>query len=303
MTIATQHRHRRITERAAASPLRVDRDAGVIRGVKVLGHESANGRRYPSKTLQQAKPKYDGVRVFVDHPRRDGLGEDRSLRDWAGVIRNVRLAAGGLFGDLHLRRESEVFAGIIEAAERFPESFGLSHVVDAQYRVENGTEIIESIDEVFSVDLVSQPATTAGLFESRRRTIALNARCRRVLRSAKSWQQMQTADAERVRAYERSFRDRLAARGKRPRHRVGETLCLSQGGELPTDRRHAAQPARRGIVDAIASRLKTATDDQLMAAAKILAVDSFTESLNTYRRRFDAAVRRDRHTRNQRRTS
>src|SRR4029079_5122261 len=48
----------------------VDRDAGVIRGVKVLGRESRNGREYSDRALHEAARLYDGIGVNLNHPDR-----------------------------------------------------------------------------------------------------------------------------------------------------------------------------------------------------------------------------------------
>lgn len=156
----------RVRERATISTdHRVNREAGVIRGVRVCGESSVNGRRYPLAVLRQALPLYEGCRVYADHdysPR----GDDRSLRDWVGVLENVKIERNAVRGDLRLRRESQHFAPIMEAAEGFHRTFGLSHVIDAASHREGKIEVVDEIREVFSVDCVSNPATNHGLFES-----------------------------------------------------------------------------------------------------------------------------------------
>src|SRR5206468_1573433 len=47
-----------------------------------------------------------------------------------------------------------------------PHVAGFSHHVDAAFSKQNGETIIESIKRVVSVDLVTDPATTTGLYES-----------------------------------------------------------------------------------------------------------------------------------------
>lgn len=155
----------RITERTTTTG-RVDREAGMIHGVKLLGQESRNGRRYAPDAMAEAAPKYNGVKVFVGHPERDKLSEDRDWNDWAGIVENARFERGAIFGDIRLRKKSKHFEEILEAAEEFGHQFGMSHVADGEAKNYHGEEVIESISEVFSVDIVLQPATTAGLFES-----------------------------------------------------------------------------------------------------------------------------------------
>src|SRR5262245_8549331 len=94
MTAAVVSRKRlRIREAgtAAPAPLRVDRDRGVIKGVKVLGFTSANRRRYAKEGVARAVKKrlYEGTKVFVDHPSRPG--EMRPASALFGKLQNARL--------------------------------------------------------------------------------------------------------------------------------------------------------------------------------------------------------------------
>jgi hypothetical protein len=80
--------------------IRVDREAGVIRGVKLLGLESRNGRRYLPAALAQAVALYEGAKVNVNHPKGHPLAA-RDYQDRLGSIRNVNSREDGLFGDFH----------------------------------------------------------------------------------------------------------------------------------------------------------------------------------------------------------
>jgi hypothetical protein len=146
----------------------VDAERGVLRRVKLIGLESRNGRSYRPAALKEAVKLYEGRKIYVDHPRQDEAGADRKMDDWAGTITAARFESDGIYGDIKLRKESGHFAGIIEAAQEFPRDVGFSHVADGESKYEGETEIVESIRQVFSVDLVTDPATTAGFFESRR---------------------------------------------------------------------------------------------------------------------------------------
>lgn len=147
---------------------KVDAQNGVLYGVKLLGENSRNKRRYSREAMKRAVSKYDEVNSYVDHPDRERLSEDRKFNQWSGVFRNPRYVEGkGIFADLHLRQKGTYFEGILEAAQKFPTALGFSHVAEGESKLDGETEIIESIREVFSVDLVMDPATTAGIFESR----------------------------------------------------------------------------------------------------------------------------------------
>ena len=77
--------------------LRVDREAGVIRGVKLLGLASRNGRRYREEALSAAASLYEGAKVNINHPKGHPLSP-RDYQDRLGVVRGVHFRAGdGLF--------------------------------------------------------------------------------------------------------------------------------------------------------------------------------------------------------------
>jgi hypothetical protein len=150
---------------------RVDPQSGILYGVKVLGESSRNKRRYAKDAMREAVSKYDGVKSYVDHPDRERLSEDRKFSAWSGVFKNPRYVEGkGIYADLHLRQKGDYFEGIIEAAQKFPTAVGFSHVAEGESHLDGETEIVESIREVFSVDLVTDPATTKGMYESVHKT-------------------------------------------------------------------------------------------------------------------------------------
>jgi len=145
---------------------RVDAKAGVIRGVKILGPRSRNGRQYSMRAMEQAAALYEGVRVNLDHPGRNEPSSGRSLADRLGVLRNVRVERNGVYGDLFLLTSHPLAAMVIEAAEKMPGTLGLSHNAEGHISTENGRAMVETIASVHSVDLVQNPATVAGLFEN-----------------------------------------------------------------------------------------------------------------------------------------
>ena len=142
----------------------IDEAEGVIRGVRVLGLKSRNGRRYMAEAASRAADKYSEARVFVDHSKTKGA---RGMAEWWGVLREVRVAEdGGLRADLHYNKQHPMTGQLIEAAKRFPKRFGLSHVASGSTEQQGRETVVTEIEEVMSVDVVSDPATTQGLFES-----------------------------------------------------------------------------------------------------------------------------------------
>lgn len=152
----------------ASTPPQVDADAGIIRGVKVLGKVSANGRTYSPKAMESAAKMYAGVSVNIDHPSRSSPDFDRSIRDGFGRLTNPRTAADGVYADLEYLKAHPLAAQVVEAATRMPDQLGLSHNAEGDIqRSKDGTKTVVDVTAVYSVDLVRYPATNASLFESR----------------------------------------------------------------------------------------------------------------------------------------
>lgn len=144
---------------------KIDRAAGIIRDVKILGLASRNNRVYPESTLADAAPLYENAKVNLNHP--DGSPLDaRKYQDRFGLIKNVRLLPGeGLFGDFHFNPKHALAEQFLWDAENSPENVGFSHNVEAVVARKDGRQLVEKIESVRSVDLVADPATTCGLFE------------------------------------------------------------------------------------------------------------------------------------------
>jgi len=143
--------------------LRVDRERGVISGVKILGLESANGRSYQPQAMADAAKLYEGRPVNVDHVE----GQRRSYRDRIGRLTKIELRGDGLYGDLLVNPKHPLTEQLLWDAEHAPENVGLSHDAQGRTIARAGKVIVESIKSVRSVDLVAEPATTKGLFESK----------------------------------------------------------------------------------------------------------------------------------------
>jgi hypothetical protein len=145
--------------------LRVDRDAGVIRGVKLLGLSSRNGRRYREGALVDAIDLYEGAKVNINHPKGHPLSP-RDYQDRLGVVRGVQFRGGeGLFGDLHFNPRHALSEQLVWDAENAPQNVGMSHNVLARTKNVGDETIVEAITKVQSIDLVADPATTSGLYE------------------------------------------------------------------------------------------------------------------------------------------
>ncbi len=142
---------------------RIDRSEGVIYGVKILSGKSRNGRRYLQEAMEDSTPRYEGVKVFIDHvdPK---ASKRRATRERWGVLKNVRYQEG-LVGDLHYLKTHGLTEQILESIERFADA-GLSHDAGGKTRKQDGEEVVYEIAEVYSVDFVQNPATNKNLFEA-----------------------------------------------------------------------------------------------------------------------------------------
>lgn len=169
---------------AGPSPLKIDKDAGVIFRVKVLGRysrnthglaEAENGTEYTPACMKSALPLYEGSKVKIDHPTdRNRPGVERTIDDTFGVLRNCVVESDennepAIWADLHYLKSHELAPRVIEDVERGLGVWGLSHnAAAASERFDTAAKrlVIESIALVRSVDLVDKPATNRNLWES-----------------------------------------------------------------------------------------------------------------------------------------
>lgn len=140
-----------------------------IRNVVLLGAESKNKRNYTAECMRRAVPLYEGVQGYVNHPtpaeRQQGF---RDVMNLAGQFTRpvFHESEMKIRGDFQALPDDPAGAKFLNIARSMPNIAGLSHNAMATARTEGGIEIIESIDSVQSVDLVSCPATTNGMFEA-----------------------------------------------------------------------------------------------------------------------------------------
>ena len=161
---------------------RVDTQAGIIYGVKVLGPRSRNGRVYEDAAIRKALPLYEGVTVNINHVRNDPTTrayQERQMQDRWGVLRNVRYVEGSIYADLHYIKSHPMTKQLVEAAQRFPEIFGLSHDAGGDEQIIDGERRVVEMYEVKSVDVVADPATNEGLFESYQPASPMKSRMKR----------------------------------------------------------------------------------------------------------------------------
>ncbi len=153
----------------AMGSMRVDKERGVIEGVLILTGDkvSRNKTLYTKKALSEAVTRYEGAKMYLDHPKN---GETvRSVRDFGGTYRNVRLEEGNrLRADLHLSPSQDIRNVVIPIAESKPAGAGLSIRDRGHGREENGVFLVEGFagKTPFSIDLVMEASVNETLFES-----------------------------------------------------------------------------------------------------------------------------------------
>lgn len=153
----------------ALASTKIDKERGVIEGVLLLTGDkvSKNKTKYSSKVLSEARTRYEGAKMYLDHP---APGETvRSVRDFGGVYRNVRIEEGNkLRADLHLIPNPDIRNIVIPIAEATPPGTGFSIRDRGHGRDENGIFLVEGFagKGPFSIDLVTEASVNETLFES-----------------------------------------------------------------------------------------------------------------------------------------
>lgn len=148
----------------------VNKESGVIEGVVILTGEkvSRNKTFYTKQALSEAVARYEGAKMFLDHPK-PGEGEVRSVRDFGGVYKNVRIEEGKyLRADLHLIPSETMRNIVMPIAEAKPAGVGLSIRDRGRGREENGIFLVEGFAAKgsFSIDLVTEASVNETLTES-----------------------------------------------------------------------------------------------------------------------------------------
>lgn len=140
-------------------------EVAILHGVKLLGLASKNGRTYTPEAVRGAVSRYEGIQANIDHPP-DG-DETRRFRDRIGTYKQVRYVEDeGLFGDLHCNPAHPDVPTLMGWAQHDPTAVGLSHNATGRGRVINKKFVVEEITNVRHVDIVADPGSTKGLFES-----------------------------------------------------------------------------------------------------------------------------------------
>lgn len=144
----------------------IDGAAGIIRGVVVISKGEAKGHdgltiddKAINQFLQLAKEHKDGIKV------RFGKDHDAGADDICGILKNFYRSGDRVRADLHVLKADEHYEKIMEMARILPNEFGLSASTSATDETIDDVRYVRFSD-IFSVDIVSNPAATDGLFFS-----------------------------------------------------------------------------------------------------------------------------------------
>ena len=265
--------------------LRVDRQAGVIRGIKILGPRSRNGRDYLQDALARAVGLYEGAKVNVNHAKGHPLAP-RDYQERIGVIRNVAHRAGeGLFADFHFNPKHYLSEQLVWDAVNAPENVGFSHNVQARTRRQGETTLVEEILQVHSVDLVADPATTRGLFED----CSVADERRNVMVELADGANHPIAETENVGSEKLHPVLNVDAKAQSEQHPDAiQKLCQEQAAEIATLRTEidqlrarAAAESCRALVQSLLAEYRLPNPDSSDSMTKTIVSDSFLQSLLT----------------------
>ena len=151
----------------------LDVDNRTIRQRLIKAGTSQNRRQYPDAVLQAAAPLFEGTRTYVNHPSTRDMKErpERDVRHITGWLEGVRYENGALYGTRHFTENEagedvwKLVRSVVEGKAP-PSLVGASINAIGKARREKQDKgdllIVESIDQVNSVDDVTSPAAGGG---------------------------------------------------------------------------------------------------------------------------------------------
>lgn len=136
-------------------------EENVLRNCRICGYgKSDNGASYPRDVLHEACHLYEGHPVYLNHDLGVVKGKKRLYEDRIATLRNVRAAEEAFMCDMELNPHKPMAKAVAWDYMK-NNRVGLSHIANGKVRA--GT--VEKINEVYSVDLVNEPATNRTLRE------------------------------------------------------------------------------------------------------------------------------------------
>lgn len=241
----------------------VDAEAGLVRGVKLLGLRSRNrnpdgsvGRDYDTAGVQESAARlFPGTRVYIDHPADPSA--PRKYEDAFGVVENYRFVPGkGHFGDLRYNTRHRLASQFAEDVQKFPRGLGFSinAAVKPGKKAGTGGMVVESLEILRSVDVVTRPATAVGVFEhdsgSQQSHVQEGESLVELKELQEQLQKMQESQAKQVEAMEalaaENARLKAEAEAVKVRAQVTESL-----GKILTGKRFESEAGKTFVQNAI----------------------------------------------------
>lgn len=160
----------------------IDKENRIIHNVIILSKNSVDAsgkirRTYTDDCLDRSVAIFEGAPAYIDHPDDNQARQGRSVRDQYGFYRGVQHIGEKVIAKDLVLYDNPDAALVMSIAEKNPKSAGNSIHAAGKVRAEKGTEIVEEIlprtrwGHRSSVDLVDDPATTRGIFESREKGV------------------------------------------------------------------------------------------------------------------------------------
>lgn len=146
----------------------IDAARGIIPHVKLQGLQSRNRRHYPIDVLREAAHLYNGVAVYFRPHTKNPADVNADPDPKIGWIENVTVEPTGLYGDLHLLLSHPNTARVLEAAQKNPRLYALSHDADGDLSSvgPDGYCTVRRLDAVHGLDIVDRGGSNTSLFES-----------------------------------------------------------------------------------------------------------------------------------------
>ena len=141
----------------------------ILERTVVLGPASLNNRLYPIEVQERAIPIFEGAKAYLNHPATPVIGDARDVRDYIGLHQNVRVIGNKTYSDLHLINNETVQKHILPIIKDRTHHSSVGNSIVARATMEKGKDGVYTVTEIHearSIDLVSEPGTTKGLFES-----------------------------------------------------------------------------------------------------------------------------------------
>jgi len=136
---------------------KIDEEKMIIEDVAILGRTSKNKREYSNKAFKDAIRLFEGSPAYFEHESK------KKVKDLIGQFKDVKEKDNQIKGNLHVLENQN---WLMDMAKRMPTLAGFSINASGSVKNVDGKEIVESLTNRVSVDLVTQPATVKNLFES-----------------------------------------------------------------------------------------------------------------------------------------